>query len=142
LKDSDATRTWAGEKVLPHPSARREVYEPPLAFGTGASDAVKEARLAIPTPMLDVIFKDGSIASFNYSYLRRVDFKPGDSVFLTFADATVVAIEGRNLRRIRDQIRLHRADEIQEGRESEEELKADNEPHIRCISIDAEEELP
>jgi hypothetical protein len=140
LADRQAKRTWAGDKILPHPAGRNEVDDGLLAaFGT--SDALKETRPAIPTPMLDVIFKDGRIASFNYSYLRRVDFEPGDSLRLRFTDTTVVAIEGRNLRRMRDQIRLHRADEIQEGRENEEALKSDDEPHIASISIEVEEEF-
>jgi hypothetical protein len=105
-----------------------------------ARDAHKEARIAIPTPMLDIIFKDGRIVSFNYSYLRRVDFEPGDSVKLIFTDGMRVSIEGRNLRRLREQIRLHRADEILEGNEQEEMLKAEDEPHIFRIEITAAED--
>jgi hypothetical protein len=141
LADRQANRTWTADKVLRHPAGRNEAEAetvPPF----GGPEAFKETRPAIPTPMLDVIFKSGDIESFNYSYLRRVGFKPGDSVWLTFADATVVIIEGRNLKRIRDQIRLHRADEIQEGSESEEELKAEQEPHISRIRIATEEEMP
>jgi len=105
-----------------------------------ARDAHKEARIAIPTPMLDVIFQDGRIVSFNYSYLRRVDFNPGDTLTLKFSDGVRVIIEGRNLRRLRQQIRLHRADEILEGSELEETVKADDEPHIIRIEITAEED--
>jgi len=141
LTDRQAKRPSVVEKILQHPARMNEADEGPFAaFRT--TDALKETRPAIPTPMLDVIFKDGRIASFNYSYLQRVDFEPGDSIWLRFADATVVVIEGRNLRRIRHQIRLHRADEIQEGRENEEILKGENEPHITTIKIEVEEEMP
>jgi hypothetical protein len=105
-----------------------------------ARDAHKEARIAIPTPMLDIIFRDGRIVSFNYSYLRRVDFEPGDTVKLIFADGMRVIIEGKNLRRLRQQIRLHRADEILEGSDLEETLRAEDEPHISRIEITAEED--
>jgi hypothetical protein len=105
-----------------------------------ARDAHKEARIAIPTPMLDVIFQDGRIVSFNYSYLRRVDFNPGDTLTLKFTDGVRVIIEGRNLRRLRQQIRLHRADEILEGSELEEAVKADDEPHIIRIEITTAED--
>jgi hypothetical protein len=105
-----------------------------------ARDAHKEARIAIPTPMLDIIFRDGRIVSFNYSYLRRVDFEPGDTVKLIFTDGMRVIIEGKNLRRLRQQIRLHRADEILEGSDLEETLRAEDEPHISRIEITAEED--
>lgn len=104
-----------------------------------AREAHKEARIAIPTPMLDIILQDGRIVSFNYSYLRRVEFEPGDTVKLIFTDGTRVTIEGRNLRRLREQIRLHRADEIQEGSELDESLRGEDEPHIFRIEITAED---
>jgi len=30
--------------------------------------------------MLDVAFGDGRIVSFNYAYLKEVDFEPGDTL--------------------------------------------------------------
>jgi len=105
-----------------------------------ARDAHKEARIAIPTPMLDVIFKNGRIVSFNYSYLRRVEFDPGDTLKLIFTDGVTVIIEGKNLRRLRQQIRLHRSDEILEGSDLEETLKTDDEAHISRIEITAAED--
>src|SRR5207247_843667 len=94
----------------------------------GARESIKEARPAIPTPMLDVAFRDGRIVSFNYAYLKEVDFEPGDTLTLKFADDAVVRIEGRNLTRHRSQIRLHRADEISEGTDAEGLMKDDGEP--------------
>jgi hypothetical protein len=134
LADSNVRRLAAVEKFTrrPGPMDDPETQE--------ARDAHKEARLAIPTPMLDIIFENGRIVSFNYSYLRRVDFDPGDTLTLIFTDGMRVIIEGRNLRRLRQQIRLHRADEIVEGSELEETLKADDEPHIIRIEITAEED--
>jgi hypothetical protein len=101
----------------------------------GARESLKESRPAIPTPMLDVAFRDGRIVSFNYAYLRQVDFEPGDTLTLTFGDERVVRIEGRNLARHRGQIRLHRADEICEGTAAEELMIAEGEPHISRIEI-------
>jgi hypothetical protein len=140
VQDKTIRRTWVGEKVLHHPAGRSESPDG-LLEPFGGAEPIKETRPAIPTPMLDVIFRDGRVASFSYSYLRQVDFEPGDSVRLRFTDATVVAIEGRNLRRIRNQIRLHRADEIQEGSESEGELRKEDELHIARISIASEGDL-
>lgn len=84
-----------------------------------AEKSLKEARLAIPTPMLDVIFRDGRICSFSYAYLAEVDFVPGDTMTLKFSTGVMVVAEGRDLRHHRLQIRLHRAEEIRECTESE-----------------------
>jgi hypothetical protein len=59
---------------------------------------------------------------------------------LTFADETVVRIEGRNLGRPRQQIRLHRADEICEGSKAEGFMKDDGEPHISRVEIVSQEQ--
>jgi hypothetical protein len=105
-----------------------------------ARKAHKEARIAISTPMLDVGLQNGRIVSFNYSYLKRVEFEPGDTLTLIFSDGTTVTIEGRNLKRLRQQIRLHREDEIVEGTELEEALRAEGEPHISRITITTAED--
>lgn len=105
-----------------------------------ARKAHKEARIAISTPMLDVGLQNGRIVSFNYSYLKRVEFEPGDTLTLRFSDGTTVTIEGRNLKRLRQQIRLHREDEIVEGTELEEALRAEGEPHISRITITTAED--
>jgi hypothetical protein len=122
------------QKILQKPAAR---HEPETEE---ARDSIKEARPAIPTPMLDVAFRDGRIVSFNYAYLREVDFEPGDRLTLRFADDSFVRIEGRNLARHRQQIRLHRADGICEGTEAEGMVKAEGEPHISRIEITQEEQ--
>jgi hypothetical protein len=88
-----------------------------------AEKPVKEKRLAIPTPMLDVVFRDGTVESLSYAYLKRVRFVPGDTLVLKFASGETVVIEGRGLARHRQSVRLHRADELREG--SEIELEQD-----------------
>jgi hypothetical protein len=120
-------RSSVVQKILQKPRHEPETEE--------ARESLKEARPAIPTPMLDVAFRDGRIRSFNYAYLREVDFEPGDIITLKFSDGITVTIEGRNLARHRQQIRLHRADEIQEGSESEEALVPEDAPHISRITI-------
>jgi len=120
------------QKILQKPAARHELET------EEARDSIKEARPAIPTPMLDVAFRDGRVRSFNYAYLKEVDFEPGDSLTLKFADDSVIRIEGRNLGRHRQQIRLHRADGICEGTEAEGMVKAEGEPHISRIEITQE----
>ena len=82
---------------------------------TEPREAMRDARPAIPTPMLDVAFRSGKIVSFSYAYLTSVVFEPEGRLELHFGDEVVV-IEGRNLHDMRQKVRLHRADEIQEGR--------------------------
>jgi len=120
-------RSSVVQKILQKPRHEPETEE--------ARESLKEARPAIPTPMLDLAFRDGRIVSFSYTYLRQVDFAPGDTLVLKFADDTVVRIEGRNLTRHRSQIRLHRADEICEGTEAEGVAASEDEPHISRIEI-------
>ncbi len=97
-------------------------------------DAVKDARPAIPTPMLDVVFRSGSIVSFSYAYLTRIDFDPGGKLDLHFGD-DVVVIEGRNLLDMRQKLRMHKASEIHEGVEAEDVLKPDSAAHVERIRI-------
>ena len=102
-------------------------------------DAMKDVRPAMPTPLLDVVFKSGSIVSFAYAYLTRVDFDPAGRLDLHFGD-DVVVIEGRNLANIRQKLRLHRASEIQEGVEAEDVLKPEGTAHVERIQIVNEKE--
>jgi hypothetical protein len=102
-------------------------------------EAVKDARPAIPTPMLDVVFRSGAIVSFSYAYLTRIDFDPSGKLALCFGD-DVVVIEGRNLFTMRDKLRMHKASEIQEGDDAEDELKPESAAHVERIRIvDAKE---
>ena len=99
------------------------------------AQSLKESRPAIPTPMLDVTFRDGRIRSFNYAYLSEVAFVPGDTLTLRFSNGTVLVAEGRGLARHRQQVRLHRADEIRESTESELALEAEGLSQVERISI-------
>ncbi len=100
-------------------------------------DAVKDTRPAIPTPMLDLVLRDGRVESFSYAYLTRVSFDPKGRLVLYFGDDTV-SIEGRNLGDVRQKVRLHKADEIQEGVEAEGALKPETAAHIERIDIATE----
>ena len=84
-----------------------------------AERALKEMRGAVPTPMLDLAFRDGRMRSFGYAYLADVGFEPGDTLTLRFTSGALVLVEGRNLGRLRQSVRLHRADEIRESSEAE-----------------------
>ena len=103
-------------------------------------DAMKNSRAAIPTPMLDVVFRSGSIVSFSYAYLTRIDFDPRGKLDLHFGE-DVVVIEGRNLRGMQQKLRLHKADEIHEGLEAEGALKPEGAAHVERILILNEREI-
>jgi hypothetical protein len=97
--------------------------------------SLKEARLAIPTPMLDVIFRDGRVRSFNYAYLSEVEFEPGDKLTIKYTTGVEITLEGRGLSRHRQQVRLHRADEIRECSETEQALLEDGVSQVETIHI-------
>jgi len=99
------------------------------------AQSLKESRPAMPTPMLDVVFRDGKIRSFNYAYLSEIEFEPGDELTLKFSNGAVVIIEGRGLARHREQIRHHRADGIRESAESELALLDDGISQVERITI-------
>jgi hypothetical protein len=84
-----------------------------------AERGVKGVRTAIVTPMLDVVLRSGKVRSFSYAFLSEVEFEPGDTLTLRFTNGVAVTIEGRGLDQHRQQIRLHRADEVRECPESE-----------------------
>lgn len=98
-------------------------------------ETIKEARLAIPTPMLDVIFRNGRIRSFSYAYLSEVEFEPGDTLVLKFTNGAEVIAEGRGLNYHRQQVRLHRAAEIRECSESELALQREEVSQVERITI-------
>ena len=100
------------ESLLPHAPK----HEPEVE---AAERALKEMRGAVPTPMLDFVFRDGRVRSFSYAYLSDVNFAPGDTLTLRFTSGALVLVEGRNLGRLRQSVRLHRADEIRESSEAE-----------------------
>lgn len=103
-------------------------------------EAARDIRPALPTPMLDVVLRDGTIESFAYAYLTRVSFDPGGVLVLHFGEDRV-CIEGRNLAEVRQKVRLHKADEIVEGMETEGILKAESAAHIDRIRLEIAEEM-
>ena len=100
-----------------------------------AERSLKESRPAMPSPMLDIMFRNGKIRSFSYAYLAEVEFEPGDTLTLKFSNGAVVSIEGSGLVRHRMQVRQHRADYIQESSESELALAADGVSQVELITI-------
>lgn len=100
-----------------------------------AERSLKEIRGAVPTPMLDVIFRDGKVRSFSYAYLSEVEFEPGDTLTLKFTTGATILVEGRGLARHRQHVRLHRADEIRECSESELALQGETESQVERIHI-------
>jgi hypothetical protein len=108
----------------------RPRHEPEVEEAT-----LKEARLAMPTPMLNVIFKSGKRRGFGYTYLTEVEFDPGDTVKIKFTTGAEIIVEGRGLERHYDQVRLHRADEIRECSDSELALQAEGIAQVERIII-------
>jgi hypothetical protein len=100
-----------------------------------AGRSLKESRPAMPSPMLDIMFRSGKVRSFSYAYLSEIEFEPGDTLTLKFTSGADVVIEGRGLERHRSQVRLHRADYIQENTESELALAADGVSQVEAIYI-------
>jgi len=100
-----------------------------------AERSLKESRPAMPTPMLDVVFRSGKIRSFSYAYLAEVEFEPGDTLTLKFSNGATVYIEGRGLAKHRVQVRQHRAEAIQESSESELALDAEGVSQVERIHI-------
>lgn len=126
---SQLRRPSVVDKILQHPAPR---YEPEVEE---AQQSLKETRLAVATPMLDIIFRDGRIRSFSYAYLAEVEFEPGDTLTLKFTSGAAIVAEGRGLARHRQLVRLHRADEIRECPESELALLADEGSQVERITI-------
>lgn len=100
-----------------------------------AERSLKESRPAMPTPMLDVVFRSGKIRSFSYAYLSEVEFEPGDTLTLKFSNGATVFVEGRGLARHRVQVRQHRAEAIQESSESELALDSEGVSQVERIHI-------
>ena len=122
---------------LKRPAHLREIldkvgprHEPEVEEAT-----LKEARFAVPTPMLDVVFRNGKVRSFNYAYLSEVEFEPGDTLIIKFTTGAEIIVEGRGLTRHRQQVRLHRADEIRECTNNELAINAEGIAQVERIVI-------
>jgi hypothetical protein len=101
-----------------------------------AERSLKEARMAIPTPMLDIVFRSGKVRSLSYAHLDEVEFEPGDTLVLKYITGKKVTIEGRGLARHRQSVRLHRADELKESTEPEPLQDGEDITYIENIHID------
>ena len=124
----------------PRPSVVERILKPQGANENVPREAARDIRPALPTPMLDVVLRDGSVESFADAYLTRVSLDPGGTLVLHFGEDKV-RIEGRNLAEVRQKVRLHKADEIVEGVETEGTLKAESAAHIDRIRLEIAEEM-
>lgn len=98
-------------------------------------DGYREARArARGAPMLDVVFTDGRIESFDYSLPKRVTFLPEGKLIVRFGGDSILAV-GSNLARVREQIVEGRRRFIRVGTEAEEGMNPDDAPHIESIEI-------
>jgi hypothetical protein len=129
MADSNARRSWAAEKILPHTGPR---HEPEVEEAREShQNARAHSREAV---MLDVKMADGSIESFPYAWLSHVKYEPGDTLILRFGGRNI-NIAGRNLSRLREVISEHRMRFVQEGTDGEEGLKPEDAAHIEKIVI-------
>jgi len=112
-------------------------HEPEVEHGM---NSMTESRPAIQAPMFDVVLGPGSIRSFNYAYLKEIEFNAGDVIKIKFTDGTLITVEGCNLDHDRHQLRLHRATEIRQGTPTERERKPEGAAHIDRITITKGEE--
>jgi len=88
--------------------------------------------------MLDCRSSEGGRRAFGYTWLASITFEPG-TITLLFGENTVT-VTGRNLEQLYDALVQHRVPFIQEGNETEEALKPEDEPHIDELSIEPLEE--
>jgi hypothetical protein len=122
-------------EAKPHSTLLKKILHSEAGAAPDESlESLRDARPAIPTPMLDLVLRNGTVESFSYAYLTHVRYEPGGRLTLHFAD-DVVVIEGRNLGEIRQKIRMHKASEIYEGIEAEEALKPENAAHVERIYL-------
>jgi hypothetical protein len=105
-----------------------------------SEEAYKEARAkSREAYMLDVMFADGSIESFDYSLPKRISYNPSGTLILRFGKDRI-EVEGRNLHRVRQAVTECRAKLIQEGTEAELDVKPEDAAHIdRIVITEADE---
>lgn len=134
MADTSVRRPSVVQKILQHPAPR---HEPEVEEARESHQLARaHSREAI---MLDVMKADGTIESFPYAWLSRIQYQPGDKLILCFG-RNEINIEGRNLSRTRELVSEHRARFIQEGREAEQGLKPEDAAHIERIEITEGEE--
>jgi|GEM_PF-4834007 len=129
MSDSDtkARPILAVNKYVRQPRHEPEAEE--------AGEAFKESRAkSREALMLDVIFADGHIESFDYATVKRVTYKPDGTLVLRFGKDRIT-VEGHNLQRLRQAVTECRARFIQQGTEAEQDIKPEDATHIDRITI-------
>lgn len=127
-------------EAKPHSTLLKKILHSDAgAIADESLEPLRDARPAIPTPMLDLVLRGGRVESFSYAFLIRVEYEPRGRLILHFGE-DVVVIEGRNLENIRQKIRMHKASEIYEGIEAEESLKPESAAHVDRIYLTTEKE--
>jgi hypothetical protein len=130
MKDNDVSHTavLSLSRFARNPS-------PALEKEKDAAEAYQEARAgAREAPMLDVVFTDGRIESFDYSLPKRVTFLPEGKLILRFGNDSIMVV-GVNLTRIREQIVEGRRRFIRVGTEAEQDVNPEEAPYIERIEI-------
>ena len=125
-----------GSETKPRTSMLEKILGPDAVQALEAEqpETLKDSRPAVPTPMLDLVMRDGSVESFSYAYLTRVSYEPTGRLVLCFGEDEV-EIVGRNLMEIREKVRLHRANEINEGVEAYQGMRAEGAAYVERIQI-------
>jgi len=83
--------------------------------------------------MLDLRLKGGIFFSLNYSYIIKMKFDPSEMLEIFGADVHI-AIRGRNLHELYNQLNRHKVVYIQESL-SGNDLSAENEMFVREITV-------
>lgn len=122
-------RPRAVEKFLAQVARPEETHEE-------LDDAFQEARArSREALMLDLVLKDGTIDSFDYTSLRRVIYQPNEGVLKLRFGRDEVQVRGRNMKRLRELITEHRRRFIKEGTQAQMDLASDDAEQIDAIEI-------
>jgi hypothetical protein len=130
MRDNDTQTPKPGMAV--HKYIRQPRHEPETEE---ADESFKEGRAkSREALMLDVVFTDGHIESFDYSMPKRVTYKPDGTLILRFGQARIT-VEGHNLERLRVSVTECRARTIKQGTEARQDIGREDAMHIDRITI-------
>lgn len=110
-----------------------------MSFDTDANDVIETEFYGIERQnnrrvvMLDLRLKGGIFFSLNYSYIIKTKFDPSEMLEIFGADVHI-AIRGRNLHELYNQLNRHKVVYIQESL-SGNDLSAENEMFVREITV-------
>jgi hypothetical protein len=123
------TRRGAIQQIV---DGARPKHEPEVLAAIDAYDKVRgESREA---PMLEIRFRDGSLAAFDYQSLHEAKSPHEGKMILRFGRKEII-VDGKNLRRYFTTITEHHQRFIFEGTDQEEASKPEDASHIDRITI-------